>query len=141
MERLIKFLKTQPDHRFMMEDDVVFALLPEDKIRLSSPEGSIISDDLYELQDWAEDENHFYEFRLCDKCGKPIRQLFMDCCDFYSCEDCFKTYMDELYEKGNWRSNPENEDGSVSEGECGGYYEYCENDVWKDTGIFWTELT
>lgn len=141
MERLIKFLQTQPDFRFEMEDDVTFTLVSEDKVQLSTPKGNIVSDDLYVLRDWSEKEDHFFEFRLCNKCGKPIRELFTDCNDFYCCEEHFETYMNEMYGIGSWKSNGEDENGFPLEGECGGYYQYLENDTWNDTGIFWTALT
>lgn len=60
-----------------------------------------------------------------------MREGMTDLLDFYCCEDCFESYMDELYGKGNWRM--------VEDDLCDGYYETFYNGEWAGTGIFYTE--
>lgn len=73
------------------------------------------------------------EIRFCEECGKPYDKGFMaGDGDWYCCEECFDSVMNETYGKGKWR--PTDEEGSE-----GGYYEYFDYDEWEDTGIFYTE--
>jgi hypothetical protein len=86
----------------------------------------------YVIQDILEDE-YKIEIRFCEECGKPFDAGFMaGDGDWYCCEECFESSMDESYGKGNWR-------GTDEEGVCGGFYEHLNDDEWLDTGVFYTE--
>ena len=108
-----------------------FRLTSKNKIRISSGRKSLISDDIYSIMDFA--EKHSNGFRICNKCGKPCEEIMMNEDGFYSCEECFEDYMDELYGAGNWLRV--NDDGN------NGYYIVRESDdIWYGSGIFYTDF-
>ena len=94
-----------------------------------------LSDDIvaeYEIQDILEANK--IEVRFCEQCGKPYDKGFTaGNGEWYCCEECFESTMDEDYGKGKWRP-------SEQEGEYEGWYEYLnEDNEWEDTGVFYTE--
>lgn len=80
------------------------------------------------------EHNYRVSVRFCEICGKPYDTGFTaGCGDWYCCEECFESTMDNDYGKGKWRPSDE-------EGEYEGWYEYLREDgIWEDTGIFYTE--
>ena len=94
-----------------------------------------LSDDIvaeYEIQDILEANK--IEVRFCEQCGKPYDKGFTaGNGEWYCCEECFESTMDEDYGKGKWRP-------SEQEGEYEGWYEYLnEDNEWEDTSVFYTE--
>lgn len=86
----------------------------------------------YAIQDILEANK--IEVRFCEECGKPYDAGYtMNDGGWYSCEECFKSAMDRDYGEGKWR-------GTHDEGEWGGFYEHlCDDGVWRDTGVYYTE--
>lgn len=83
---------------------------------------------------WDEYDDDEDYIRHCNCCNAPLSNGFMvEGGWWYCCEDCFNSVMDKDYGQGKWRA-------TEKEGECGGFYEYLDDDrEWKDTGIFWTQ--
>lgn len=136
MEKLIEFLKQQPDNIYNCSG-VVFKL-ENNKVIVGDGETSgVFETSVNNTDDIKEFCEEFLnlEVRFCNHCGCPICECFMDGDSFYSCAECFPEYMDEIYGKDKWRASESDE-----EGESGGYYDCLEDDEWLDTGIFWTEL-
>lgn len=86
-----------------------------------------------EIQTILED-NYGIAIRFCEECGKPYDAGFTaGNGDWYCCEECFESSMNETYGAGKWRPSDE-------EGEYDGWYEYQKEDgTWEDTGIYYTE--
>lgn len=79
-------------------------------------------------------ENFGIEIRFCEQCGKPFDAGYtVDCGWWYCCEECLEDVMNADYGEGKWRITDD-------EGDLGGYYEFLNtNNMWEDTGIFYTE--
>jgi hypothetical protein len=127
-EKLIEFLSVNKN--YVLDCKLKLRLTSKNKIRISSGRKSIISNDIHTIIDFA--EKYSNGFRICNRCGKPCEEIMMDEDGFYSCEECFEDYMDEIYGARNWLQV--NDDGN------NGYYIFKDNNIWSGTGIFYTDF-
>ena len=86
-----------------------------------------------EIMCFLEDE-YGIQVRFCNYCGGLMQDGMTDEWDFYSHEECFEEYMNELYGKGNWRAGEPDEPN-----EADGYYEELVDGEWEPLGIYYTE--
>ena len=94
---------------------------------------SIHSDCEDEIMCYLEDE-YMIPVRFCGYCGGLMQDGMTDEWDLYCHEECFENYMDEIYGKGKWRSQEDEEPNEED-----GYYEHLEDGRWEPLGIYYTE--
>lgn len=138
MEKLISFLKTMPNNKYILrvlgEDEISFTYLNDcdGNVLVIIPRESEIFNNMNDMDDWLSSE-HDIEIRFCDRCGKPFDVGYTsEETSMYCCEECFDDYMDETYGKDKWKE--------VDDDFCNGYYMYLDDtNNWDGTGIYWTE--
>lgn len=69
---------------------------------------------------------------VCEICGCELEDGFTDG-DVCVCEEHFDAYMDAHF--GDWRQNDHEDEPHWH----GGYYDYDESGIWRDSGFYWTE--
>ena len=136
MKTLVDYLKNKQFSDYIGKHHIALQL-DEDNVIMQCDNNKYIIE-IYnttpecEMQDILEEE-YRTEVRFCEICGKPYDAGYIaGDGDWYCCEDCFESAMNNDYGKGRWRA-------TEHEGYYGGYYEYFDGNEWEDTSIYYTE--